>query len=66
MTRCPPPSHHWRMAKQGYKAADFELKTQPWGDGYVMIIEMGATYRRVFFDSAGRVTHIRNNPPQLD
>lgn len=54
----------WRMAPQGFRFADVELTTEPHGDGYVMEIRINWERRRVFFDAAGRVTHVRraDNP----
>ena len=54
-----PPQHSWRMAQQGFEDSGFKLLTEPHGDGYVMTINIGFHRRRVFFDAAGRVTHVR-------
>jgi hypothetical protein len=48
------------MAQQGMSSDSFELHTTAWGsDGYVMEIRICGERRRVFFDAAGRVTHVR-------
>lgn len=56
----------WRIAEQYFRYADFELDTKPYNDGYVMTIYIGLKRRRVFFDAAGRVTHVAslNDPSQ--
>jgi hypothetical protein len=48
------------MARQGFESAAFKLLTEPWGDGYVMTVSINFRWRRVFFDAAGRVTHVRH------
>lgn len=50
----------WRMAEQYFGYNDFEVDTKPHNDGYVMTIKLGFKTRRVFFDPAGRITHVRN------
>lgn len=52
--------HDWRMAEQYFRYADFEMETKPHNDGYVLTVKMGFKTRRVFFDPAGRVTHVLN------
>ena len=57
--------HDWRMAEQYFRYADFEMETKPHNDGYVLTVKMGFKTRRVFFDPAGRVTHVLNlNDPK--
>ena len=53
-------AHDWRIAEQMFRYADFELATERYNDGYVMVIKLGFKTRRVFFDPAGRVTHVLN------
>lgn len=50
----------WRMAEQFFRYADFEIETKPHNQGYVATIKLGFKTRRVFFDPAGRVTHVLN------
>lgn len=54
-----PPQHSWRMAQQGFDSNALKLLTEPHGDGYVMTISINYRRRRVFFDAAGRITHVR-------
>jgi hypothetical protein len=55
----------WRMAEQYFRYSDFELETKPHNDGYVLTVKLGFKTRRVFFDPAGRVTHVLNlNAPE--
>ena len=54
-----PTTHSWRMAEQYYRHGDDEVRTKPNDDGYVMLLQLGSESRRVFFDPAGRITHIR-------
>lgn len=56
----PGAAKDWRMAEQGYSQSGFELTTEPWGDGYTMTVGFIGHRQRVFFDAAGRVTHIRD------
>jgi hypothetical protein len=56
-----PPQHSWRMAQQGFESSALKLLTEPHGDGYVMTISINHRRRRVFFDAAGRVTHVRGS-----
>ena len=54
------PTHTWRMAQQGFDSNALKLLTEPHGDGYVMTISINHRRRwRVFFDAAGRITHVR-------
>ena len=55
-----PTQHSWRIAEQYYRYRDFEIETKPLNDGYVLTIRLGFKTRRVFFDPAGRITHVRN------
>lgn len=56
----------WRIAEQFFRYNDFEIETRPHNDGYVATIRMGFKTRRVFFDPAGRITHVMNlNEPSL-
>lgn len=55
----------WRMAEQYFRSfKGIEIETKPHNDGYVMTLELRAApgeaswRRRVFFDPAGRITHI--------
>jgi uncharacterized glyoxalase superfamily protein PhnB len=52
--------HSWRIAEQGYSESGFELTVAPWGDGYAMVVGHVGHRQRVYFDAAGRVTHIRD------
>lgn len=53
------------MAEQYFRSfKGIEIETKPHNDGYVMTLELRAApgeaswRRRVFFDPAGRITHI--------
>jgi hypothetical protein len=52
------PEHSWRIAEQYFKAGDFEIEMQPHNDGCVMTIKSDHNTRCVYFDPAGRVTHV--------
>ena len=47
------------MADQYFLDGDVEIDTRPHNDGYVMTFRLDYRTRRVFFDPAGRITHIR-------
>jgi hypothetical protein len=46
------------MAEQYFLDGDVEVNTWPYNDGYVLIVKIGSESRRVFFDPAGRITHV--------
>lgn len=50
----------WRIAEQYFRYADFEIETRPHGDAFVAIIRCGFRTRRVYFDTAGRVMHVKS------
>jgi hypothetical protein len=54
-----PVSHNWRIADQYFLDGDVEIATKPYNDGYVMVVTVCGMTQRVFFDPAGRITHVR-------
>jgi hypothetical protein len=45
---------------------DCEIEVRPHNEAFKMLIVLGMKRRWVFFDTAGRITHIRNvNNPEL-
>jgi hypothetical protein len=49
----------WPIAEQGLRYADLDIDIRPHADAYEMHIKLGFKSRVVYFDVAGRITHVR-------
>jgi hypothetical protein len=57
-----PTPRSWPIARQFFSDRGFAISVLPHNDGYTLRILIGDETALVFFDPAGRVTHIRVGP----